>query len=129
MFPLNKKLTTGIWTHFSPMLHFHTPSQMLHFHTPWTCQKTKSFQGVWICKNGQNWIKNINRAVILKLLCYKHFTATIVSLKVFSGPYFPLLIQSEYRKIQTRNNSAFGHFSRSACFIVIQCIAGPGFLG
>ena len=44
---------------------------------------------------------------------------------VISGPYFPLFglnteiyevnfrIQSEYRKIQTRNNSVFGHFSRS----------------
>ena len=44
---------------------------------------------------------------------------------VISGPYFPvfglntefysvnLRIQSEYRKIQTRNNSVFGHFSRS----------------
>ena len=44
---------------------------------------------------------------------------------VISDPYFPvfgqnterngvsLLIQSEYRKIRTRNNSAFGHFLRS----------------
>ena len=24
-------------------------------------------------------------------------------------------IQSEYRKIRTRNNSVFGHFSRSVC--------------
>ena len=44
---------------------------------------------------------------------------------VFSGPYFPvfglnteiygvnLRIQSEYRKIRTRKNYAFGHFSRS----------------
>ena len=44
---------------------------------------------------------------------------------VVSGPYFPvfglkteiygvnLRIQSEYRKIPTRNNSAFGHFSHS----------------
>ena len=43
----------------------------------------------------------------------------------FSGPYFPvfglntkiyganLRIQSEYRKIRTRKNSVFGHFSRS----------------
>ena len=47
-------------------------------------------------------------------------------LRVISGPYFPvfglnteiysinLRIQSEYRKIRTRNNSVFGHFSRSA---------------
>ena len=45
---------------------------------------------------------------------------------VISGPYFPLFglnteiyfvnirIQFEYRKIWTRNNSVFGHFSRSA---------------
>ena len=44
---------------------------------------------------------------------------------VIFGPYFPvfalnteiysvnLRIQSEYRKIRTRNNSVFGHFSRS----------------
>ena len=44
---------------------------------------------------------------------------------VFSVPYFPvfglnteiygvnLRIQSEYRKMQTRKNSVFGHFSRS----------------
>ena len=46
---------------------------------------------------------------------------------VISGPYFPvfglntqiyevnLIIQSKYRKIRTRNNSAFGHISRSEC--------------
>ena len=45
--------------------------------------------------------------------------------RIFSGPYFPafglyaerysvsLHIQSEYRKIRTRKNSLFGHFSRS----------------
>ena len=45
--------------------------------------------------------------------------------RVISGSYFPvfrlntqrysvsLRIQSEYRKIRTRNNSVFGHFSRS----------------
>ena len=44
---------------------------------------------------------------------------------VISGPYFPafglnteryeasVCIQSEYGKIRTRNNSVFGHFSRS----------------
>ena len=44
---------------------------------------------------------------------------------VFSGPYFPvfelnteihglnLRIQFEYKKIWTRKNSVFGHFSRS----------------
>ena len=33
--------------------------------------------------------------------------------EVISGPYFPVFIQSEYRKIRTRNNSVFGHISRS----------------
>ena len=44
---------------------------------------------------------------------------------VISGPYFPVFglntevysvnfcIQSKYRKIRTRNNSVFGHFSHS----------------
>ena len=37
---------------------------------------------------------------------------------VISGPYFPiygvnLRIHSEYRKILTKDNSVFGHFSRS----------------
>ena len=40
---------------------------------------------------------------------------------VVSGPYFPVFrlnteiyhrIQSEYRKMRTRNNSVFGYFSR-----------------
>ena len=35
---------------------------------------------------------------------------------VISGPYFP---QSEYRKIRTRNNSVFGHFSRSDTAIYV----------
>ena len=47
---------------------------------------------------------------------------------VISGPYFPVFglnteiygvnicIQSEYRKMRTRNNSVFGHFSRSDIF-------------
>ena len=48
---------------------------------------------------------------------------------VFSGPYFAVFglnteingvnihIQSEYRKIRTRNNSVFGHFSHSVVLI------------
>ena len=51
---------------------------------------------------------------------------------VISGPYFPvfglnteiysvnLRIQSEYRKMQTRNNSIFGHFSRAEINPVIS---------
>ena len=53
---------------------------------------------------------------------------------VISGPYFPvfglnteiysvnLRIQSEYRKIRTRNNSAFGHFSRSDKYTILEKI-------
>ena len=55
---------------------------------------------------------------------------------VISGPYFPvfglnaeiylvnLRIQSEYREIWTRNNSVFGHFSRSECYCDIVVYAG-----
>ena len=59
-------------------------------------------------------------------------SATITAWKVSkyganSGPYFPVFglntgiyfvnlhIQFEYRKIRTRNNSVFGHFSHSVC--------------
>ena len=56
---------------------------------------------------------------------------------VISGPYFPvfrlnteicfvnLRIQSEYRKIRTRNNSVFGHFSRCVLFnkLTIFCVS------
>ena len=53
---------------------------------------------------------------------------------VFSGPYFPefgldteiygvnFRIQSEYRKIWTRSNSVFGHFSRSERSPKSQCV-------
>ena len=57
------------------------------------------------------------------------FTAWNVSrYGVISGPYFPVLglnteiyevhlcIQSEYRKIRTRNNFVFGHFSSNVLF-------------
>ena len=48
---------------------------------------------------------------------------------VFSGLYFPvfglnmeksLRIQSEWRKIRTRKNSVFGHFSRSVYQIILD---------
>ena len=52
-----------------------------------------------------------------------HCVKSVQKYRVISGPYFPifglnaeifhanLCIQSEYRKIRTRNNSVFGHFS------------------
>ena len=60
------------------------------------------------------------------------YTASKVSkYGVFPGPYFPvfelnmeiysvnLRIQSKYRKIRTRKNSVFGHFSRSVAYQLI----------
>ena len=60
---------------------------------------------------------------------YDEVTAWKVSkCGVFCGSYFPMFglymeiysinlrIQSEYRKIWTRKNPVFGHFSRSDCF-------------
>ena len=57
---------------------------------------------------------------------YRNKTAWKVSkYGIISGPYFPVVglnteiylvnlrIQPKYRKIRTRNNSVFGHFSRS----------------
>ena len=42
---------------------------------------------------------------------------------VSSGPYFPVFeqnMQSENRKIRTRKNSLFGHFSRSDSRMLVQ---------
>ena len=62
------------------------------------------------------------------LLILTYTTWKVSKYGIFSGPYFPvfgvnaeiyfvnLRIQSEYRKIRTRKNSAFGHLSRSAIF-------------
>ena len=63
------------------------------------------------------------------------FTAWKLSTcRVFSGLYFPvfglnteiygvsLCIQFEYRKIQTRKISVFGHFSCSVCWHVTLCM-------
>ena len=55
-----------------------------------------------------------------------------VRIRRFSGPYFPvfglnteiygvnLRIQSEYRKIRTKKNSVFGHFSRSEVLLEVK---------
>ena len=93
-------------TYFSPVF---------HFHTSWTRQKTENF--LTFFKGYVNGTLGLDELTV---------TAWKVSKKgVFSGPYFPvfvlnmeiygvnLRIQSEYRKIRTRKNSVFGHFSRS----------------
>ena len=75
----------------------------------------------------KNVVKN---AVIINLLNANVATTVqnVSKYGVFSGPYFPafglnterhevsLRIQSECGKIQTRKNSAFGHFSGSASY-------------
>ena len=60
-------------------------------------------------------------------------TGKVSKYGVFSGPYFPVFglnteiyglnirIQSECRKIRTKENSVFGHFSRS----VVYCFHDP----
>ena len=65
------------------------------------------------------------------MLTWKWITAwKVAKYGVNYGPYFPAFelnteiygvihrIQSEYRKIRTRNNSVFGHFSRSVCHLL-----------
>ena len=71
----------------------------------------------------------MKKGKILKLLSHHNKVKVLLREKcpntVFSGPHFPafglnteiysvnLCIQSKYRKIRTRKNSVFGHFSRS----------------
>ena len=59
----------------------------------------------------------------------KHHSVKSVQIRRFFGPFFPLFalnieiysvnfcIQSEYRKMWTRKNLKFGHFSRSALVV------------
>ena len=61
-----------------------------------------------------------------------HCVKSVQKYRVISGPYFPifglnaeifhanLCIQSEYRKIRTRNNSVFGHFSHCVLEAEVQ---------
>ena len=76
--------------------------------------------------SGMHWIPYSIECFFCKFLHIPSCTAWKASrYGVISGPYFPafgmnteiyfvnLLIQSEYRKIRTRNNSVFGHFSCS----------------
>ena len=86
----------------------------------------------WWSFNPQSWIANglsgwsIFPSYMSTALCQKSFPMWKVSkYGVISIPYIPVLglnteiysinlcIQSEYRKIRTRNNSVFGHFSSS----------------
>ena len=87
---------------------------------------------VWIWGYFKGFSKKVILKVILKVQAIFDAVVTIINTawKVFkygviSCPYFPVFglnteiyfvdsrIQSEYRKIRTRNNSVFGDFSRS----------------
>ena len=67
--------------------------------------------------------------MLLRKRCNVHCVKS-VQIRSFCGPYFPAFglhtegvspsIQSECRKIRTRKNSVFGHFSRSG-FSVQHC--------
>ena len=69
--------------------------------------------------------KNLILDTILARLAQTYTAWKVPKYGVISGLYFPafglnteicsgnLRIQSEYRKIRTRNKSVFGHFSRS----------------
>ena len=59
------------------------------------------------------------------MIYLQHIAQKVSKYGVISSPYFPLFglnteiyfvnlrIQSQYREIRARNNSVFGHFSRS----------------
>ena len=59
------------------------------------------------------------------MIYLQHIARKVSKYGVISSPYFPLFglnteiyfvnlrIQSQYREIRARNNSVFGHFSRS----------------
>ena len=66
--------------------------------------------------------KSVTFTSIYNLPAQKNTAWKVPKYGVFSGPYFPvfglnteiyLRVQSEYKKIRTRKNSVFGHFSRS----------------
>ena len=46
-----------------------------------------------------------------------YFWSVFSSIRTEYGEILSLRIQSEHRKIRTRNNSVFGHFSRSASWL------------
>ena len=89
---------------------------MIHTETP-ICHKTSMPKKCASPYNGFSPRKSLRKSST------RSFTAWIVQIRsnfwsVFSRirtEYGDLRIWSEYRKIRTRNNSVFGHFSRSDC--------------
>ena len=74
-----------------------------------------------------NFLKFLNKTVILQSTCECPVLklAQDISLreKCPNAELFVVRIQSEYRKIRTRNNSVFGHFSRSVSNSKIYCVS------
>ena len=67
-------------------------------------------------------MSNLTNHIIIKFIRHSNTAWKVFKYGVFSDPYFfciqsefglNLRIQSEYRKIRTKKNSVFGHFSRS----------------
>ena len=87
----------------------------------------------WKGHNNRNFLPNIKRAKCLtpRLFVYFNTAWKVSKYGVISGPYLPVIrlnteiyfvnlrIQSVYRKIGTRNDSIFRHFSRSAIIMKI----------
>ena len=91
---------------------------------PFTVFAKSSILDVWLGSEYTSAVKHLWWTFFVKIaLCAKK----VSKYGVFSGPYFPvfglnmeiygviLRIQSEYRKIRTRQNSVLGHFSCSEC--------------
>ena len=76
----------------------------------------------------------LDHSWILCPICFLFTTWKVSKYGVISGPYFSvfglnterysvsLRIQSGYRKIRTRNNSVFGHFSRCDSYDYCSCL-------
>ena len=86
---------------------------------------------VWtyfVCTYAVDW----QPAAFLKMNSTINHCVKSVQIRSYSGTYFPVFglntenygvnlpIQSEYRKIRTRNNFALGHFSRNEPFVGIS---------
>ena len=106
---MNKHCVKNVRIRYYSGLHF----SRIFPHSEWIRRDAESFYGFFLRSE-------------IKINTYTGWKVSKYG--VISGPYFPvfgvnteicsvnLRIQSEYRKIWTRNNSVFGHFSRSVRF-------------
>ena len=86
-----------------------------------------SFFLVWMsdvlwCSNEKCWVRRQLSLALIVWCSLELLTAWKVSrYGVIFGPYFPVF---GYRKIRTRNNFVFGHFSHSDCFQLSENMLG-----